>query len=110
MGQGMQKHRHPGPLGPRILQDCGSKFRESRCASIGSYEAAGGHKTESSYRCYAIVSEGDLFEGFTKPACLHASQQLETEPTGVVASLENRKGKAVTLSLPPAVRAVPLTH
>ena len=33
-----------------------------------------GHKTESIYRRYAIVSEGDLAEGVAKLAALHNSQ------------------------------------
>jgi hypothetical protein len=53
-----------------------------------------GHKTESVYRRYAIVSEGDLSKGVTKLACLHESQQPESVSTGVVTSIENRKGKA----------------
>jgi hypothetical protein len=41
-----------------------------------------GHKTESIYRRYAIVSEGDLSEGVKKLAALHHAQAATpTSPT-----------------------------
>ncbi len=48
-----------------------------------------GHKTESVYRRYAIVSEADLREGVAKLARLHESQPVVVEPK--VVSLSSRK-------------------
>jgi integrase len=45
-----------------------------------------GHKTESVYRRYAIVSEADLREGVAKLARLHASQPAHAEPKVVAIS------------------------
>ena len=36
-----------------------------------------GHKTESVYRRYAIVSEADIAEGLAKVAQLHAAEPVE---------------------------------
>jgi len=45
-----------------------------------------GHKTESVYRRYAIVSEADLKEGVAKLAKLHESQSVPVKPKVVVLS------------------------
>jgi hypothetical protein len=50
-----------------------------------------GHKTESVYRRYAIVSEADLFEGVAKLARLHA--QREPQPRVVVMPITEGTGK-----------------
>ena len=43
-----------------------------------------GHKTESVYRCYAIVSESDLAEGVTKLAALHQTNSDNARQPKVV--------------------------
>ena len=50
-----------------------------------------GHKTESIYRRYAIVSEPDLSEGVAKLSALH---QRENNAERIVVPLAERKGKA----------------
>jgi integrase len=52
-----------------------------------------GHKTESVYRRYAIVSEADLSEGVAKLAALHKDQDRTAAEPKVVA-LSERTGKA----------------
>jgi hypothetical protein len=47
-----------------------------------------GHKTESVYRRYAIVSEADLAQGVKKLNALHARGD---RPTGRVVSMQARK-------------------
>lgn len=51
-----------------------------------------GHKTEASYRRYAIVCEADLSEGVKKLAALGTNKC--DDQTGRIVPLEARTGKA----------------
>jgi integrase len=53
-----------------------------------------GHKTESVYRRYAIVSEADLSEGVAKLSALHDAEEGASRSTGLVLPLHERTGKA----------------
>ncbi len=77
-------------------------FHDLRRTAVRNLERAGasrsaamkltGHKTESVYRRYAIVSEGDLIEAVGKVAALHAHE----EKRKIVPIEEARKTKKGT--------------
>ncbi|MEO5656465.1 MAG: hypothetical protein ABIO65_05255 [Nitrospiria bacterium] len=58
-----------------------------------------GHKTESVYRRYAIVSESDLSEGVKKLALLHGT--AEAAPRVVIPIAEARQARTATVSPQP---------
>lgn len=76
-----------------------------RRTGVGNLERAGvprsvamkltGHKTESVYRRYAIVSEADLAEGVAKLAALYQAKQRKSRK---VVPLSKRIGKVVAKS------------
>jgi hypothetical protein len=54
-----------------------------------------GHKTESIYRRYAIVSEGDLSEGVKKLAALHQTQVDTPTARTLIAFPKNDFGQSL---------------
>jgi len=83
----------------------GAWLHDFRRTAVRNLERAGvprsvamkltGHKTESIYRRYAIVSEADLSEGVAKLAVLHHAEQGSTR---TVLPLQERTGKVLAKS------------